>query len=110
MARGTVKWFDPKKGFGFVVNEEGQDVFIHFTSIEKDGFRCLRNGQIVEYEQLAQDKGLHGTNVQIVEAAPKQPPPPPRVKQKAKAHKPSDRRSRPRSRPGSRPRVINGNR
>jgi len=67
MAKGTVKWFDPKKGFGFVVNAEGKDVFVHYTSIKGEGFRCLRNGQIVEYEQLETDKGLQGKSVRILE-------------------------------------------
>ena len=67
MAQGTVKWFDPRKGFGFVVNDKGQDVFIHYTSIDKDGFRCLRNGQIIDYDQFETGKGLQGKNVQIVE-------------------------------------------
>ncbi len=67
MAKGTVKWFDPRKGFGFVVNEQGQDVFVHYTNIDRDGFRCLRNGQIVEYDQFDSGKGLHGKGVQIVE-------------------------------------------
>ena len=67
MAKGTVKWFDPKKGFGFVLNDDGEDVFIHYTSIEGDGFRCLRNGQVVEYEEVASDKGLQGKDVSILE-------------------------------------------
>lgn len=67
MAKGTVKWFDPKKGFGFVVNENGQDVFVHYTSIELSGFRCLRNGQTVEYEEFDSGKGLQGKNVRIIE-------------------------------------------
>ena len=67
MAKGTVKWFDPKKGFGFVLNNEGEDVFIHYTSIGGDGFRCLRNGQVVEYEEVAGDKGLQGKDVTILE-------------------------------------------
>ena len=67
MAKGTVKWFDPKKGFGFVVNSDGKDVFVHYTSIGGEGFRCLRNGQVVEYDQFETDKGLQGKGVQIVE-------------------------------------------
>ena len=67
MAKGTVKWFDPKKGFGFVLNDEGEDVFIHYTSIGGDGFRCLRNGQVVEYEEVTGDKGLQGKDVKILE-------------------------------------------
>lgn len=67
MATGKVKWFDPKKGFGFVVNDDGKDVFVHYTSIDGDGFRCLKNGETVEYEQLESDKGLQGRNVRIAE-------------------------------------------
>jgi len=80
MAKGTVKWFDPKKGFGFVINSEGKDVFVHYTSIGGDGFRCLRNGQVVEYEQLETGKGLQGTSVQIVEVKSKESLPRPEVK------------------------------
>jgi len=67
MAKGTVKWFDPKKGFGFVINDQGEDVFVHYTSINGEGFRCLRNGQIVEYEEISSQKGLQGRNVQVIE-------------------------------------------
>ncbi len=70
MAKGTVKWFDPKKGFGFVVNDDGKDVFVHYTSIENNGFRCLRNGQVVEYQQFDSDKGLQGKEVKILEVSP----------------------------------------
>ena len=69
MAKGTVKWFDPKKGFGFIVNEKGEDVFVHYSSIDGDGFRCLRNEQAVEYEELSSGKGLQGRNVRIAEVA-----------------------------------------
>jgi CspA family cold shock protein len=67
MGKATVKWFDFKKGFGFIVNEEGQDVFVHYTNINSDGFRCLREGQIVEYEEFESDKGLQGRGVRIIE-------------------------------------------
>ena len=67
MATGKVKWFDPKKGFGFVVNDEGKDVFVHYTSIDGEGFRCLKTGETVEYEQLDSEKGLQGRNVRITE-------------------------------------------
>lgn len=70
MAKGTVKWFDPKKGFGFVINADGQDVFVHYTSIDGDGFRCLRSGQVVEYEEFSSDKGLQGKGVQILDLKP----------------------------------------
>lgn len=63
MAIGEVKWFDPKKGFGFVLNENGEDVFIHYTSIEGEGFRCLRTGQTVSYQEIGSKKGLQGIEV-----------------------------------------------
>jgi len=71
MVQGTVKWFDTKKGYGFAVDDQGRDVFIHYTNIVGDGFRCLRDGQIIEYEQVDSEKGLAGSNVRIVES--KQP-------------------------------------
>jgi CspA family cold shock protein len=74
MATGIVKWFDPKKGFGFVVNDDGKDVFIHYTSIDGEGFRCLKNGETVEYDQLDSDKGLQGRNVRIADIMPKSKP------------------------------------
>ena len=58
MVTGTVKWFDSKKGFGFILNPEGTDVFVHFSSIEGDGFRSLKDGEQVEYEQISGAKGL----------------------------------------------------
>lgn len=67
MVKGTVKWFDPQKGFGFVLNEQGQDVFVHYSSIEKEGFKCLRNGQSVMYEEYDSGKGLQGKDVRILE-------------------------------------------
>ena len=70
MAKGTVKWFDSKKGFGFIVNQQGQDVFVHYTNIQLDGFKCLRDGQEVEYEQVDSGKGLQGRNVKIVDINP----------------------------------------
>lgn len=69
MAKGRVKWFDPRKGYGFIVNEDGQDVFVHYTGIEQEGFRCLKNSQIVEFEQVRSPKGLQGWSVRILQAA-----------------------------------------
>jgi CspA family cold shock protein len=63
MPNGTVKWFDSKKGFGFILNSEGKDVFVHFSSIEGEGFRALKDGEKVEYEQVAGDKGLLAKHV-----------------------------------------------
>jgi len=66
MAKGVVKWFDPQKGFGFLLNEDGIEVFIHYSEIDKEGFRCLKTGQQVKYNQIETDKGLQGKRVQVV--------------------------------------------
>ncbi|HYO08706.1 MAG TPA: cold-shock protein [Tepidisphaeraceae bacterium] len=63
MPTGNVKWFDSKKGFGFIINPEGKDVFVHFTSIEGDGFRSLKDGEPVDYEQIQGEKGLLAQHV-----------------------------------------------
>jgi cold shock protein len=68
MATGTVKWFDSKKGFGFIVNSDGKDVFVHFSTIEGEGFRALKDGEMVEYEQSQGNKGLLATQVKRVAA------------------------------------------
>jgi len=62
-AEGTVKWFDPKKGFGFIVGPEGQDIFVHFTQIEGEGFRVLIDGTKVRYDANKGDRGWHATRV-----------------------------------------------
>jgi CspA family cold shock protein len=64
---GSVKWFDAKKGFGFILSPDGKDVFVHFSSIEGDGFRSLKDGERVEYDLLDGDKGLHARSVRRVE-------------------------------------------
>jgi len=69
MMNGTVKWFDSKKGFGFILNPEGADVFVHFSSIQGDGFRSLKDGEPVEYEQVAGAKGLSAHSVRRLEGA-----------------------------------------
>jgi cold shock protein len=65
MARvvGSVKWFDPKKGFGFIVGPENQDVFVHFSVIESGGFRTLSDGEQVEYELIKGEKGFSAKGV-----------------------------------------------
>lgn len=65
--RGQVKWFDPKKGYGFIVGPEDQDVFVHYSYIEGDGFRSLKDGETVEYELVEGDKGLQAHTVVRVE-------------------------------------------
>jgi CspA family cold shock protein len=71
MQTGTVKWFDSKKGFGFVVNPEGKDVFVHFSSIQTDGFRTLKEGEQVEFEQFEGEKGLLAKEVRRLAPAEK---------------------------------------
>jgi CspA family cold shock protein len=63
MATGKVKWFNDAKGFGFIVREEGPDLFVHHTAIVADGFRSLAEGQQVEFDVTEGPKGLQATNV-----------------------------------------------
>ena len=63
MPTGTVKWFDSKKGYGFILGQEGEDVFVHFSVIQSDGFRSLKDGEPVEYESDRGNKGLMAKNV-----------------------------------------------
>ncbi len=64
MASGKVKWFDNKKGFGFIAQDTGQDVFVHHTSIMGGGFKTLEEGEMVSFEVIPSDKGLKAQNVQ----------------------------------------------
>jgi cold shock protein len=68
--RGQVKWFDPKKGYGFVIGPAGQDVFVHYTQIQGDGFRSLKDGEAVEYELVTGEKGWQARTVVRLNAAP----------------------------------------
>ncbi len=63
MAIGTVKWFNDAKGYGFIQKEDGRDVFVHYSSIEGDGFRTLNQGQQVNYEEVDGPKGLYAAHV-----------------------------------------------
>lgn len=63
---GKVKWFDNKKGYGFIISEEGKEVFVHFTGIVKEGFKALNEGQNVEFELSDGDKGVQAVNVVVV--------------------------------------------
>ena len=68
--RGQVKWFDPKKGFGFILGPSGQDVFVHYSQISGDGFRSLKDGETVDYDLVESDKGLQARDVhRIAESA-----------------------------------------
>ena len=60
---GTVKWFDAKKGFGFIEQESGDDVFVHFRAIQGDGYKSLDEGQTVEFDLEDGDKGPQAANV-----------------------------------------------
>lgn len=63
MPTGTVKWFRNEKGYGFITGEDGQDVFVHFSAIEMDGFKSLEEGQKVTFEVTQGPKGLQASNV-----------------------------------------------
>ncbi|HEY6091022.1 MAG TPA: cold-shock protein [Gemmatimonadales bacterium] len=63
MIKGKVKWFNDAKGYGFIEQDGGEDVFVHFSAIQMDGFKTLSEGQVVEFEVKQGDKGLHATNV-----------------------------------------------
>ncbi len=60
---GTVKWFNDRKGFGFITLEDGNDVFVHFSAVQGEGFRTLREGEAVEFEVTPGAKGPQATNV-----------------------------------------------
>lgn len=63
MEKGTVKWFNGEKGYGFVSRENGEDVFVHFSAITMDGFKTLEEGQQVQFEIVEGEKGPQATNV-----------------------------------------------
>ncbi|HEY3241888.1 MAG TPA: cold shock domain-containing protein [Phycisphaerae bacterium] len=64
MPSGVVKWFDSKKGFGFIDGgKDGKDVFVHYTSIEGEGFRSLKDGDVVEYDIVDSERGPQARNV-----------------------------------------------
>lgn len=63
MASGTVKWFSDKKGFGFIVDENGKDVFVHYSEIQDSGFRTLKEGESVTFELIEDVKGLKAKKV-----------------------------------------------
>ncbi len=63
MEKGTVKWFNSEKGYGFISRENGDDVFVHFSAITMDGFKTLEEGQAVQFEIVQGEKGPQATNV-----------------------------------------------
>ncbi len=64
MASGKVKWWDRRKGYGFIIGEQGTDVFVHYTNIQGDGFKCLDPGELVNYELIQGPKGLKAEKVE----------------------------------------------
>ena len=67
MASGKVKWFDNKKGYGFIAQDAGHDVFVHHTSILGNGYKTLNEGEMVDFEIIDSGKGLKAQNVQRVQ-------------------------------------------
>jgi len=66
MAQGLVKWFNDAKGYGFITQEDGQDVFVHYSAIQAGGFRSLAEGDRVEFEVTRGPKGLQASNVKKI--------------------------------------------
>lgn len=65
MAKGTVKWFNGQKGFGFITDENGKDVFVHFSGLEMDGFKTLEENQAVQFDVTEGRKGPQAVNVTV---------------------------------------------
>lgn len=63
MSKGTVKWFNGQKGYGFITQEDGSDLFVHFSGITGDGFKTLEEGQSVEFDVIDGEKGKQAVNV-----------------------------------------------
>ena len=63
MKNGTVKWFNADKGYGFITGEDGNDVFVHFSAIQTDGFKTLEEGQKVTFDEESSDRGPQAVNV-----------------------------------------------
>ena len=63
MSKGTVKWFNPEKGYGFITGDDGKDVFVHWSAIQGEGFKSLTEGQEVTYDVTEGPKGMQASNV-----------------------------------------------
>ncbi|MBD5096968.1 MAG: cold-shock protein [Lachnospiraceae bacterium] len=66
MTKGTVKWFNSQKGYGFLTSEEGKDVFVHFTGLNMEGFKTLEENQSVEFDVVDGEKGPQAVNVSVI--------------------------------------------
>jgi len=69
MADGTVKWFNARKGYGFIATPDGRDIFVHYSSVSGDGYRTLAEGDSVTFELVEGEKGLRAENVVVVSSA-----------------------------------------
>jgi CspA family cold shock protein len=63
MSEGTVKWFNPRKGYGFITSEEGKDIFVHYADISGEGYKTLVEGDVVSFDIVEGEKGLRAENV-----------------------------------------------
>lgn len=66
MTKGTVKWFNSQKGYGFLTSEDGKDVFVHFTGLNMEGFKTLEENQSVEFDVIDGEKGPQAVNVSVI--------------------------------------------
>jgi CspA family cold shock protein len=69
MSDGKVKWFNPRKGYGFIEGPEGRDIFVHYSSISGDGYKTLNEGDAVTFDIVEGDKGLRAENVIVTSAS-----------------------------------------
>ena len=66
MKTGKVKWFNAEKGYGFITSDDGQDIFAHYSQIQKDGFKSLEEGESVSFEVVDGDKGPQASNIEVI--------------------------------------------
>jgi CspA family cold shock protein len=66
---GSIKWFDAKKGYGFITSSNGGEIFVHYSAIQGQGYRVLKDGQKVEFEVIQGRKGLEAKNLQVIETS-----------------------------------------